>query len=271
MTDTRRDLVEQTFPPIDLAEEPPDTAAAHPELKIETVRPGDAEGEPVGYGRIGRFHLIGSLADGEVFWDTRRPDEGDPLPRAIRVRYPDTLYGLALGLVGMKPGERRRLVVPPELALGREGDPVRDLPPAVTRDSLLLLDVEYVGPVKDLVVSVMKPGAGERLDYGMRGRFHYTGVLAKDGTVFDTSRKDAEGKPGEPREFDLVRGPSGVIEGWVLGLSGMREGEQRRLFVPAWLAYGDRGSPYPPRPGEPQRIGPGEDLVFEVELIAVVR
>jgi FKBP-type peptidyl-prolyl cis-trans isomerase len=97
-------------------------------------------------------------------------------------------------------------------------------------------------------------GSGEPAKRGDRIVVHYTGWLA-DGTQFDSS----EG--GEPFEFKLGAGE--VIAGWDEGVPGMMVGGTRKLWIPAALGYGRRGSP-------PQ-IPPNAELVFEVELLEIRR
>ncbi len=82
-------------------------------------------------------------------------------------------------------------------------------------------------------------------------RVHYTGWQT-DGTMFDSSVLR-----GEPSVFPA----GGLIDGWVEGLQLMTEGEIRRFWIPAELAYGD-----PPRRDE----APGGMLVFDVMLIEIV-
>ncbi|MEZ5914623.1 MAG: FKBP-type peptidyl-prolyl cis-trans isomerase, partial [Parvularculaceae bacterium] len=65
---------------------------------------------------------------------------------------------------------------------------------------------------------------------------------------------------GEPIEFPLNR----VIAGWTEGVQLMSEGDKFRFFIPAELAYGEAGTPGGP-------IGPNEALIFDVELLNVVK
>jgi FKBP-type peptidyl-prolyl cis-trans isomerase len=83
-------------------------------------------------------------------------------------------------------------------------------------------------------------------------KVHYTGWMT-DGKMFDSSVVR-----GQPAEFPLDH----VIKGWTEGLQLMVEGEKRRFWIPANLAYGDT----PRRPG-----GPSGTLVFDVELLGITK
>ncbi len=80
---------------------------------------------------------------------------------------------------------------------------------------------------------------------------NYRGTLV-NGTEFDSSYKR-----GQPATFPV----SGVIKGWTEALQLMPVGSKWQLFLPAELAYGERG----PSP----EIGPNSTLVFEVELLSI--
>ena len=80
---------------------------------------------------------------------------------------------------------------------------------------------------------------------------HYKGTLI-DGTVFDNSYDR-----GEPARLSV----SGVIPGWTEALQMMKVGAKWMLWIPAQLAYGERGTG--------QHIGPNTALIFEIELIAI--
>ena len=98
-------------------------------------------------------------------------------------------------------------------------------------------------------------GTGARVRAGQTMTCHATGWLS-DGTKFWSSHDD-----GNPIEFNLRSGRGGVIPGWVDGIPGMKVGGKRKLWVPAELAYGEKGFG--------TSVPPGSDLVFEVEVVSV--
>ena len=103
------------------------------------------------------------------------------------------------------------------------------------------------------VVTTLKPGTGPSPAATDKVKVHYQGTLT-DGTVFDSSIQR-----GEPITFPL----NGVIKCWTEGVQQMKVGGKSRLVCPADTAYGDRGAP--------PKIKPGATLVFEVELLEIVK
>jgi FKBP-type peptidyl-prolyl cis-trans isomerase FkpA len=103
------------------------------------------------------------------------------------------------------------------------------------------------------VIKALKPGTGESPKATDKVKVNYQGTLT-DGTVFDSSYQR-----GEPVTFPLNQ----VIRCWTEGLQLMKVGGKSRLVCPAELAYGERGAP--------PRIKPGATLVFEVELLEIVK
>jgi FKBP-type peptidyl-prolyl cis-trans isomerase len=102
-----------------------------------------------------------------------------------------------------------------------------------------------------LQYKVLQEGTGPKPAATDQVVCNYRGTLL-DGTEFDSSYKR-----GQPATFPV----SGVIKGWTEALQLMPVGSKWQIFVPAELAYAERGA-------GPQ-IGPNATLVFEVELISI--
>lgn len=96
------------------------------------------------------------------------------------------------------------------------------------------------------------PGTGPIPSKTDTVKVHYRGTTI-DGAEFDSSYSR-----GEPTEFAL----NGVIPCWTNGISMMKVGGKAKLVCPSDVAYGDPG-----RPG----IKPGATLVFETELVGIVK
>ena len=96
-------------------------------------------------------------------------------------------------------------------------------------------------------------GEGVEIINHSKIQVHYTGKL-QDGTKFDSSFDR-----GEPFSFQI--GLRQVIEGWEIGLMGMKVGGKRTLVIPPELAYGERGA------GD--LIPPNATLIFDVEILDV--
>ncbi len=114
--------------------------------------------------------------------------------------------------------------------------------------------------VEALEVVDVKPGSGAAVTRGRRAVVQYTGWLydaaapGHQGRQFDSSR--ATGQP-----FRFVVGAGNVIPGWDQGVLGMQIGGERRLVIPARLAYGDTGAG--------GVIPPGATLIFDIDLIGI--
>lgn len=103
-----------------------------------------------------------------------------------------------------------------------------------------------------LQYEIITEGTGEKPTAEDQVRVHYHGTLI-DGTVFDSSVER-----GEPAVFGVGQ----VIPGWTEALQLMPVGSKWKIYLPANLAYGERGAG-----GD---IGPNETLIFEVELLEIV-
>ncbi|MHC4943768.1 MAG: FKBP-type peptidyl-prolyl cis-trans isomerase [Planctomycetota bacterium] len=163
-------------------------------------------------------------------------------------------------------GERKRFIVPPELAFSTRGYPPHIAPNASSIWEFELVEIIEPLPVPEFSLSaedkitttdsglkyeVIKEGEGTSPKMGELVEVHYAGWL-EDGTLFDSSFQ-----AGESVEFALGR----VIPGWNEGLQLMKEGAIYKFTIPANLGYGDRGAP--------PKIPPNATLIFYVELIKV--
>ena len=179
-------------------------------------------------------------------------------------------------IIGMKKGDKRRVIVPPNLAYGAKG-----LTGRIAPDETIILEVELkdirgdsraqikaatnlvkgdpkthavVPDVDHLVIEDLKVGTGDTAMPGKKVSVHYTGWLAKTGEKFDSSRD-------KNHPFDFRIGAGQVIKGWDQGVEGMKVGGKRKLTIPPRLAYGPEG--------RPPTIPANATLVFEVELLDV--
>jgi len=102
-----------------------------------------------------------------------------------------------------------------------------------------------------LQYEILKNGNGPKPKLNDQVTTHYHGTLI-DGTVFDSSVDR-----GQPATFPV----SGVIKGWTEALQLMEVGSKWKLYIPYYLAYGEKGAG--------AQIGPYTTLIFEVELINI--
>ncbi len=101
--------------------------------------------------------------------------------------------------------------------------------------------------------TVLKTGPADGVHPGRSDTVtvHYIGKLV-DGTQFDASGGDGSGEAS----FKV----SGVIAGFAAALKLMRPGDRWRVYIPAYLAYGDQAKP---------TIPAGSTLVFDIELVSI--
>jgi FKBP-type peptidyl-prolyl cis-trans isomerase len=207
-------------------------------------------------------HYSGWTTDGQLFDSSVQRGEPTsfPLNRVIK--------GWTEGLQLMVAGEKRRFWIPAELAYGENAGGGRPSGMLVFDVELLSVKKAPVAPNTPADVAAV-PDNAERRDSGLASRVltagsgstspkkesmvtvHYSGWTL-DGQLFDSSVLR-----GEPVTFGLFQ----VIAGWTEGVQLMVEGETRRFWIPAKLAYGDK----------PQGGAPSGMLVFDVELIKIAR
>lgn len=115
-----------------------------------------------------------------------------------------------------------------------------------------LADFTPLDAVEQLTVDDIVLGNGKDATPGATVTVHYTGALAKNGIIFQSSHDF-----GKPVTFGLDQ----VIRGWTEGVPGMKVGGMRRLTIPSEMAYGSQRAA--------SNIPPNSDLVFDIELLEV--
>ncbi len=238
--------------PVDVAASPASAVVTASGLATVVLAAGEGTDSPRPTDRV-LVHYTGWTTDGKMFDSSVARDKPQRLP------VDQVIDGWEEGLQLMVVGEKRRMWIPQELAYGgQEGRPkgmlVFDVEllkilrvPDVPEDVAAVPADAEVGK-KKLAWKVLKTGTGSTQP-GPKSTVsvHYTG-WTRDGEMFDSSYTR-----GEPSSFPLDQ----VIKGWGLGLQLMVEGEQRRFWIPAKLAYRDNPK------------GPQGMLVFDIELVEI--
>eukprot|EP00644_Phytophthora_capsici_P014795 jgi/Phyca11/510076/fgenesh2_kg.PHYCAscaffold_53_\ len=248
------------------------------------------------------LHMEGKLSGGEALPKTQ---EGAPLK--FIVGSGQVLPGVEDAVQGMKAGESKTVDIEPAQAFGADKQiltvPLKEMNlPEKEREMLAVgqvlelaggerarivkltddsMDIDLAHPyagqsltvtldlvdhelhsdlnVEERLVLPEVIEEGDNVTFPSRGDtmvMHYTGKLAKDGKVFDSSRDR-----GQPFQFQI--GVGQVIRGWDEGVMRMSKGMKATLNIPSAKGYGKAGAG--------GVIPPDADLVFEVELLDVVR
>jgi len=198
-------------------------------------------------------------------------DEGKPL--SFTLGKGEVIQGWEESLGGMEGGDRREVVVPPDLAKGPKppGIPpgrtvVFLIEPVPLKSGWKPLTAKSLGktepkveipkgalPKNTVKIKDLEEGKGPAAEGGDEVTVDYVGVLYKNGKQFDSSWDR-----GESLTYQL--GSSTAIQGWEQGLAGMKVGGRRELFVPPKIGYGPQGA---------ASIPPNSSLVYVIDLTAI--
>lgn len=175
------------------------------------------------------------------------------------------IKGTDEGIIGMKAGGVRTMIIPSKLAYGEAG--VGFIPPNTDLKVVIeLLDVKDKGVAKmwevdstlfkttasGLKYAIISHGEGPMIDSGKVVTVNYSGYL-QDGTLFDSSvERD------EPIQF--VVGQGQVIPGWDEGMRLLKKGDKARFIIPPQLGYGEM---------QLEKIPANSTLIFDTEIVDV--
>ena len=109
-----------------------------------------------------------------------------------------------------------------------------------------------VKTVQGVTMDDKKLGTGQVAKNGDRVSMRYIGKLKDNNKIFDSNKK------GKPFSFKL--GAGDVIKGWEIGVQGMQAGAERRITIPAHLAYGSK---------KLDGIPPNSALIFDIKLLDI--
>src|SRR5947207_11660537 len=124
------------------------------ELTIEELKDGTRPA--VNPGDVIEVHYTGWLQDGKKFDSSL--DRGTPFP--VTVGTGQVIRGWDQGLIGMKAGGKRKLIIPPDLAYGKEGRP-----PTIPRNAELTFEIELVR-IFTVKSEDVKEGSGKAVKEG---------------------------------------------------------------------------------------------------------
>jgi FKBP-type peptidyl-prolyl cis-trans isomerase len=210
-------------------------------LEIKDVKIGS--GPAAQPGDFLTMDYTGTLTNGEVFDSSKKPGRA---PFKFVLAAGMVIKGWDQGIVGMKVGGTRTLVIPPDLAYGDEAKG------PIPAKSTLKFVVELKKIERSTYVTTKK-GTGPGVKFGDAISVHYTGKL-KDGKKFDSSYD-------RKQPFDVTVGQTRLIPGFTQGLIGMKVGEKRTVTIPPELGYGPRGAG--------GVIPPNATLIFDLELVKI--
>lgn len=227
-------------------------------LIIRIIKEGPQGGQPAPENAVATIHTMGVIEGGQKFDSTF--DQG--APTVVPLEHV-SVEGWKLGIIGMKPGEVRQVVVPPSLGFGEEGQPPVIPPNATLTFEIELFDwrpprvfsTEFVSEPVELEAGItyreVKVGDGADCTAGQLALIHYL-VQLPDGTIvgntFDADNMQMLPLNDQPPLPGLRR-----------AIVGMRPGGIRRVELAAEHAFGAEGNP--------PLIPANSPMIFEIELV----
>lgn len=123
----------------DSARSPLDEGANKGAVEFQAITLREGSGDPAVNGDTVSVHYTGKLEDGQTFDSSL--ERGEPINFILGAG--QVIRGWEIGVLGMKIGEKRRIVIPPELAYGEEG-----VPGVIPSNAVLVFEVELMAVEK---------------------------------------------------------------------------------------------------------------------------
>jgi FKBP-type peptidyl-prolyl cis-trans isomerase len=222
-------------------------------------------------------HMVSINYKGYLYDDTKSDKKGVQFdssptgsPFTFLLGVGSRIQGWDQGIVGMKVGGKRTLLVPTGMAYSNRGLKDAQGNFLVPANTAVVYEIEMTGLVTNPPASTVQPtftkidtqaGTGT-LEAAVNDKLtvHYTGYLYHDG-VTDKKGTKFESSLDSGNAFPFTVGGN-VIAGWNQGVVGMKAGSKRTLIIPASLAYGSsaQGS-----------IPANSALVFDIEVLSITR
>ncbi len=223
--------------------------------RVETVDLAVGDGQTVVEGDYLEIDYTGWHADSTgAKADRFTGSEQDGSPARLMVGSGMVNRGLDIGLVGMKVGGTRRIIVPAALAYGDQGQ-------GDVRGGETLIYEVTARLVLGVETETVRVGSGGEVRPGRRVRFHLAGwIRDPDGTKGEKFQDSRDMQ----NPYTTVMGQFKLQPGIELALRGMKVGELRRVDVPSELAFGSRGWHRGPR----TLVPPDTDVVYEIEVLS---
>jgi FKBP-type peptidyl-prolyl cis-trans isomerase len=193
-------------------------------------------------------HYTGSLQSDDTCFES---GESKDLPLFRLGSGAAETRGLDEGIVGMKPGGKRKIYVPPALGYADKGRGYL-VPP----NADLVYEVELRRILAGFKTEDLQDGVEPVAKWNDEVQIRYTGWIKDQGVPFESNLK-------QEKPFTFRIGQHQAIRGMEAGVVGMQVGSKRRITIPAELAYGNAGNA--------PAIPPDSDLVFEVVLEGIVK
>jgi peptidylprolyl isomerase len=165
--------------------------------------------------------------------------------------------GLDQGVEGMKVGGKRMLQIPAGMAFGAVGNSNGSIP----ANSGVVFEVELTNVVYPTTAPAQFTKTDTVVGTGAEAVAGKTATVTYTGWLYSETAADHKGTQFDTGTFPLVLGSGSVIPGFNLGVTGMKVGGKRTVFIPSTLGYGAAGNG--------TLIPANAGLVFDIQLTNV--